>query len=115
MKVDQTNLVSLAVAPSRQQLRNPLEITAGDSKKKVVSEPRRDPEPSQVEGRSKPIVLNRAQVRLRFEQDKDTGIQIIQIVDAESGKLVRQIPPEELLNITKALRDIKGLIVSKES
>jgi flagellar protein FlaG len=52
---------------------------------------------------------------LRFEQDKDTGIQVIQIVDAESGKLVRQIPPEELLNITKALRDIKGLMVSKES
>ena len=45
-----------------------------------------------MEGRSKPIVLNRAQVRLRFEQDKDTGIQVIQIVDAESGKLVRQIP-----------------------
>jgi flagellar protein FlaG len=78
-------------------------------------EPRHDPEPSQVEAHSKPIVLNRAQVRLRFEQDKDTGIQVIQIVDAESGKLVRQIPPEELLNITKALRDIKGLMVSKES
>ena len=115
MKIDLTNLVSLKVAPSRQQMRNPPVIKAGDSKKKVVSEPARDPEPSKPEARSKPIVLNHAQVRLRFEQDKDTGIQVIQVVDAESGKLVRQIPPEELLNITKALRDIKGLMVSKES
>jgi len=115
MKVDQNNPVSLAITPSRQQRGSLPEIRAGETKKASASEPQHELESSKADVRAKPIVLNDAQVRLRFEQDKDTGIPVIQVVDAKSGKLVRQIPPEELLYITKALRDIKGLLVSKES
>ena len=115
MKVDQSYFVSLGAVLRREVVRSAHEVDRGEGKKKLGSEPQQEVGPSIVESRSKPIVLDNTQVRLRFDQDKDTGVRIIQVVDADSGKLVRQIPPEELLNITKALRDIKGFIVSKES
>ena len=115
MKVDQTNIVSLAAKPRRQQEGDSTEIGTGGNKKATAVEPQRILESSKADLRSKPVILNDAQFRLRFERDKETGIHIIQVVDAKSGKLVRQIPPEELLNITKALREIKGLMISKES
>lgn len=115
MKVDPTNSVSLAATPRRQQEGNPPEIGTGENKKPFAGEPQRIIESSKADLPAKPVILNDAQFRLRFERDKETGIHIIQVVDAKSGKLVRQIPPEELLNITKALREIKGLLISKES
>lgn len=115
MKVDPTNIVSLTATPRRQREGNPPEIETGENKKPFASEAQRVHESSKADLRAKPVILNDAQCRLRFERDKETGIHIIQVVDAKSGKLVRQIPPEELLNITKALREIKGLMISKES
>lgn len=64
--------------------------------------------------RPQPIVIDNIQVNLRFELDKKTGIQVIQVIDAQSGELVRQIPPEELIDIAEALRELKGLLISKE-
>jgi flagellar protein FlaG len=64
--------------------------------------------------RPQPIVIDNTRVNLRFRSDKESGIEVIQVIDAASGELVRQIPAEELLNIAKALRDLKGLLVSKE-
>lgn len=64
--------------------------------------------------RLQPVVIDNILVNLRFNLDKETGIQVIQVIDAKSGELVRQIPAEELLKIAKALRDLKGLLVAKE-
>jgi flagellar protein FlaG len=115
MKIGQTHLVSVGPASRPEGLGSASDVDRGESKKRVASEPQRERGSSIAQGRSKPIVLDYAQVRLRFNKDEDTGVQVIQVVDADSGKLVRQIPPEELLNIAKALREIKGLMVSKES
>jgi flagellar protein FlaG len=68
--------------------------------------------PKQV---SDPIEIDNMRVRLRFKEDEETGIQVIQVIDPDSGKVVRQIPPEEILSITKALRDLKGLLLSRNS
>jgi flagellar protein FlaG len=64
---------------------------------------------------SQPIEIDNLRVRLQFKEDKETGIQVVQVIDPDSGEVVRQIPPEEILNITRALRDLKGLLVSRNS
>lgn len=115
MKIDQTHLTPAGAASRTEARRSVLEADHGESKKKLADEPQGGHGRNITTQRSQPIILDNKQVRLRFNKDEETGVEVIQVVDADSGKLVRQIPPEELLNIAKALREMKGLIVSKES
>jgi flagellar protein FlaG len=36
---------------------------------------------------------------LEFRVDGETGQQVIRVVDSESGELIRQIPPEQILRV----------------
>lgn len=45
------------------------------------------------------------QRRLQFSVDEDSGRTIITVIDRESGKIIRQIPPEELLQIADRVAD----------
>lgn len=47
---------------------------------------------------------------LKFKVDKDTGRTVIQIVDSATDEVLRQIPPQEVLDIAKRLGDIEGLL-----
>ena len=52
---------------------------------------------------------------LEFAQDQETGLTIIKMYDRETGKLVRQLPPEETLAFLRRLaEDKKGVLVSKK-
>jgi uncharacterized FlaG/YvyC family protein len=52
---------------------------------------------------------------LEFSQDQDTGLTVIKMYDRETGKLVRQLPPEETLTFLRQLADDKkGVLVSKK-
>ena len=113
MKIDQTQWSPVGAASRSEGQVGGSEVDRGERKKKLVDELEHESRRNVAPQRTQPIVLENKQVRLRFDKDKETGVEIIQVVDAESGKLVRQIPPEELLNIAKALREMKGLIVSK--
>jgi flagellar protein FlaG len=44
---------------------------------------------------------------LSFSLDEGSGRTIIKVVDSESGKLVRQIPSEEVLALATYLQDMK--------
>lgn len=48
---------------------------------------------------------------VRFEMDKDVQNVVIKLVDSESGELIRQIPAEELLGLSKKLRELRGMMV----
>lgn len=60
----------------------------------------------------KPIV-NGMQVGLEFVQDHATGRSVIRVYDRDSGELIRQIPPEEVLAFLRQLAAGKGALVSK--
>ena len=51
---------------------------------------------------------------LQFSIDEDTGKTLIKIVDRETDEVIKQIPSEELLRISKALDTLKGLLVKQE-
>lgn len=52
---------------------------------------------------------------VRFTIDKDTEKMVVQVVERKSGTVLRQIPPEEVLQIAKALDAVKGLIIREKA
>lgn len=48
-------------------------------------------------------VVSDMQRQLQFTVDEDSGRTIITVIDRESGKVIRQIPPEELLQIAESV------------
>lgn len=47
---------------------------------------------------------------LDFSVDNSTGEVVVKVIDGESGKLVRQIPTEEVLKLSKQLDDFRSLM-----
>ncbi|MCP4567841.1 MAG: flagellar protein FlaG [FCB group bacterium] len=45
-----------------------------------------------------------------FDKEEDTNLIIVNIVDSDSGEIIKQIPPEEILRIRSQLREVAGLI-----
>ena len=52
---------------------------------------------------------------VRFEINDNTQDLIINLVDSNSGEVIRQIPPEEIVNLHEQMMDLRGNIVSTES
>lgn len=51
---------------------------------------------------------------IRLEIEKDLDIMIVKVIDSETERVIRQIPPEELVELSKNARDLKGLLINKE-
>jgi flagellar protein FlaG len=51
---------------------------------------------------------------IRFEQNDNADL-IVKIFDQKTDELVSQIPAEELLNLAKALEDLRGNIVDTKA
>lgn len=55
------------------------------------------------------------QYSVRFEKNDDLQQLVVKIVNQETDEVVRQIPPEELINLSKHLRELQGNIVDTVS
>ena len=113
MKVELTSPTLLPALANREAAAKKLQ--AEDTKQNAVREPAKKFDVDETRGTETKVELRPGQTQLRFETDKETGIKLIKIIDAESGEVMLQFPPEELINITKSLHNLKGLFVSKES
>ena len=51
--------------------------------------------------------------KLQIEQDKDTGTFIYRSVDTDTGEIIRQWPPEQLLKLRDHLTEM-GMFFDKE-
>lgn len=47
---------------------------------------------------------------LQFSVDEDSGRTIVTVVDSESGEMIRQIPPERILQIAENLDEVNGIL-----
>lgn len=52
---------------------------------------------------------------VRFEKDRAADQLIVKIVDQKTDEVIRQIPPEELRNLSKQLQELSGNIVNTVS
>jgi flagellar protein FlaG len=55
--------------------------------------------------------LNRG---VRFHVDKSEGRLVAQVIDRDTNEVLRQIPPEEFLELASRLRDFVGLLFDIE-
>lgn len=55
--------------------------------------------------------LKMASIGVQFEFDKESDTMIVKVVDVDSGELIRQMPSEEVLRISRALGRLQGLLV----
>lgn len=58
--------------------------------------------------------LRMATIGVRFEFDKEADTLITKIVDTQSGEMIRQMPSEEMLQVSRALGKLQGLLVSQK-
>lgn len=42
---------------------------------------------------------------LKFEEDQESGINIIKVLDADTGEVIRQMPPDELVQMARKLKN----------
>ena len=52
---------------------------------------------------------------IQFSVDKNTGVNVVKIIDTETNKTIRQIPSEEMLSIASRLEEIKGLLIQNKA
>lgn len=50
------------------------------------------------------------QRELRIKVHNDTGRLMVQVISAEDGKVIREIPPEELLNLASKMEEMVGIL-----
>ena len=79
------------------------------------------PEESQTTTRQAPLaefkvsvemVINGQGLGLRFFYDRNADVQVIQVVDEETGEIIRQIPPDEVVDFMRQFGDSKGHFLS---
>ncbi|MCW8907955.1 MAG: flagellar protein FlaG [Sedimenticola sp.] len=54
------------------------------------------------------------QRQLEFSVDEESGKTIIKVIDAETGETIRDIPPEEVLNMQKKLKETSDQMFHRE-
>lgn len=58
--------------------------------------------------------LSEINVSLSFDVDDKTHDIVVKVINRETGKLIRQIPPEELLKLRQKLEELVGVLVHKQ-
>jgi len=51
---------------------------------------------------------------LHFSIDNETGRTVVRVTDGATKEVIRQIPPEEILKLDKALDKMWGLLLNKK-
>ena len=52
---------------------------------------------------------------LAFSVDKDTGSYVVKMIDRQTGKTLRQFPSEEMLEISRAIGQMKGALLKQQA
>ena len=52
---------------------------------------------------------------LQFSVDEDTGRTVVKVIDPATKEVIRQMPSEELLAITRALDKMNGLLIKQKA
>ncbi|MBG6077615.1 flagellar protein FlaG [Polaromonas sp. CG_9.11] len=58
-------------------------------------------------------VMATLSISVQFKIDPDYKELIINVVDEDTGKLIRQIPTEEVVKMSKAMDNLKGLLFAQ--
>jgi flagellar protein FlaG len=48
--------------------------------------------------------------KLNFDVDNETNQVVVKVVDGETDKIIRQIPPEEIVNLSQRMDELRGML-----
>lgn len=54
-------------------------------------------------------------VSLKFSMHKATGRTMVNVTEQETGELVRQIPPKQILDLAAKINDMIGILFDKKA
>jgi len=57
--------------------------------------------------------LQMRKISLSFSVDESSQSVVVKVVDSSSGKVIRQIPPDEFLALRKRFEELAGMLVDK--
>ncbi|WP_456384397.1 flagellar protein FlaG [Desulfolithobacter sp.] len=92
------------ISRQRQQEKVNKPVEAGTARQNMI-------QPEELLDQIKSITENGA-YSVRFEKDSDINELIVKVVDQDTNEVIRQIPPEELVNLSKHLQELRGNIVN---
>jgi flagellar protein FlaG len=52
---------------------------------------------------------------INFEIDEASGVQVVKVLDSESGDIIRQFPSEEAIQLAQVLDKLQGLLVKDKA
>jgi flagellar protein FlaG len=52
-------------------------------------------------------------IRLNYSVNQPTGEIVVTVIDGQSGKVIREIPPQELLALAESMKEFEGLLFNK--
>lgn len=58
--------------------------------------------------------IDMSMARISFSKDDDTGDILIKIIDNKTDEVIKQIPPEEIVELRKRLGDMSGLMLDRK-
>ncbi len=56
---------------------------------------------------------NMHEVGLRFSKHSSTGRTMIKVINKETDSLIREIPPEDILNLAAKMQELSGILFDK--
>lgn len=59
--------------------------------------------------------LKQVEPRVQLSVDSELNRVIVKVVESDSGELIRQIPPEEVLRVQRFLNEHSGLLLTEEA
>ena len=80
-----------------------------DQKKDFDLQATRDRVSSQVQE-----TLGMIDFKLNFSVDPDTQTVIAKVINAQTGKIIREIPPPELLTLAKSMKELEGIFFDEK-
>jgi flagellar protein FlaG len=85
---------------TREQDRNPAQGDLGNTQKLV----------KEIQS-----YLNNLNIQLSFSIREKTGDMVVRVLDRESGDVIRQLPPEDLLDLRDKLSELRGALFDKKA
>ncbi len=61
------------------------------------------------------IMLKRLNTELRLEVDPETRTVVVKVLDSETEDVIRQIPPEEFMRLSKRMKELIGVLFETET
>jgi flagellar protein FlaG len=55
-----------------------------------------------------------ADIRLNYSVNRPTGEIVVTVIDGQTGKVIRQIPPQELLALAESMKEFEGIFFNKK-